>query len=256
MRHYETTFILRPNLGEDQFGIYTDYQVKGVAFRMRWIWSGTFMMGSPDDEPEQNDNETRHEVTLTRGFWLAETTCTQALWQAVMKNNPSNFKGEALPVDNVSWEDCQTFLEQINRFLPGLNLGLPTEAQWEWACRAGTDSPLNMGDFDPAKPFANLADQARAMTFVPQSGTPMAHEALEGSFEMMTPTQVLRELRLTMQALDITGRVCFDHVGNYWKNSRGQLLFSHSYQGYRFPEEQQAVLDLIDDGLKVGGGER
>ena len=150
------------NLGEDQFGIYTNYQIKGVEFRMRWIWPGTFMMGSPDDEPEQNDNETRHEVTLTRGFWLADTACTQALWQAVMKNNPSNFKGEELPVDSVSWEDCQTFLEQINGLLSGLHLGLPTEAQWEYACRAGTRTPFSFGrtistdqaNFDGNYPYA------------------------------------------------------------------------------------------------------
>ena len=84
----------------------------------------------------------------------------------------------------------------------------------------------------------------------------MAHEAAEGTFDMLTPAEVLRELRLTMQALDISGRVCFDHVGNYWKNRQGRLLFSHSYQGYQFPEEKQAVLDLIDEGLKVGGGDR
>ncbi len=133
------------NLGEDQLGIYTDYQVKGVEFRMRWIWPGTFMMGSPDDESERSNNEAHHEVTLTRGFWLADTACTQALWQAVMKDNPSKFKGEEHPVERIPWKDCQTFLEQINLFLPGFNLGLPTEAQWEYACRAGTRTPFSFG---------------------------------------------------------------------------------------------------------------
>ncbi len=102
-------------------------------------------MGSPDDEPGRGGDETCHDVTLTRGFWLADTACTQALWQAVMKDNPSEFKGEELPVDSVSWEDCQTFLEQINNLLPGLNLGLLTEAQWEYACRAGTLTPFSFG---------------------------------------------------------------------------------------------------------------
>ena len=103
------------------------------------------MMGSPDDESERSNNEAHHEVTLTRGFWLADTACTQALWQAVMKDNPSKFKGEELPVERIPWKDCQTFLEQINLFLPGFNLGLPTEAQWEYACRAGTRTPFSFG---------------------------------------------------------------------------------------------------------------
>ena len=96
----------------------------------------------------------------------------------------------------------------------------------------------------------------RSRPFRTWPGTPMAHAAAEGTFEVMTPAEVLRELRLTMQALDISGRVCFDHAGNHWKNARGRLLFSHSYEGYQFPEEKQTVLDLIDEGLQVGGGDR
>lgn len=168
------------SLGEDQLGIYTEYQVKGVAFRMRWIWPGTFMMGSSDDEFERNDNETRHEVTLTRGFWLADTACTQALWQAVMKKNPIQFKGEELPVDTVSWEGCQTFLAQINGLLPGLNLGLPTEAQWEYACRAGSQTPFSFGrmistgqaNFDGNYSYAGADKEEYRKTTVPVKARP------------------------------------------------------------------------------------
>jgi len=85
-------------------------------------------------------------------------------------------------------------------------------------------------------------------------GTPLAAEMEAGDFEMLTPTGQLRELRLTMQELSVTGRVCFDHAGNYWRNRRGGLLFSQSYEGYPFPGEKQTVLDLIEEGLKVKTG--
>ncbi|MEM7391058.1 MAG: SUMF1/EgtB/PvdO family nonheme iron enzyme, partial [Verrucomicrobiota bacterium] len=131
--------------GDDDDGIWADFEVEGVRQRMRWISPGTFMMGSPEDEPGRYDDETRHEVRLTRGLWLFDTACTQALWKAVMKAEPSRFKGLRRPVENVSWNDCQTFLSAINRRVPGLDLELPTEAQWEYACRAGTESPFSFG---------------------------------------------------------------------------------------------------------------
>jgi radical SAM superfamily enzyme YgiQ (UPF0313 family) len=92
----------------------------------------------------------------------------------------------------------------------------------------------------------------RSRPFRSWPGTPLAEETARGSFETLTPEEQLKELRLTIQTLSVTGRVCFDHAGNYWKDRRGQLLFSHSYEGYQFPEEKQRVLDRIDDGLQVG----
>jgi radical SAM superfamily enzyme YgiQ (UPF0313 family) len=92
----------------------------------------------------------------------------------------------------------------------------------------------------------------RSRPFRSWPGTPLGREIDEQKFEMLTPAEQLKELRLTMQELSVTGRVCFDHAGNYWKDRRGQLLFTHSYEGYKFPEEKQTVLDLIDEGLKAG----
>jgi formylglycine-generating enzyme required for sulfatase activity len=103
-------------------------------------------MGSPDEEAERSKLERLHEVTLTQGFWLADTACTQALWTAVTGENPSNFKGEDRPVENVSWDDCRKFIESVNRPAEGLNLRLPTEAEWEYACRAGTTTPFAFGE--------------------------------------------------------------------------------------------------------------
>ncbi len=96
----------------------------------------------------------------------------------------------------------------------------------------------------------------RSRPFRAWPGTPMAQAEAEGRFEMLTPTEQLHELRLTMQVLSVSSRVCFDHAGNYWKNRRGGHLFSHSYEGYQFPREKQKVLDLIDEGLAVGRGAR
>lgn len=133
-------------IGIDKYGCWWMFTVNGVSFRMRSIPAGTFLMGSPEGEPERNGDEEQHEVTISK-FWLAETACTQELWQAVMGDNPSMFKGGGLPVEQVSWDDCQRFLDAINRMLPlpGNGFRLPTEAEWEHACRAGTSTPFSFG---------------------------------------------------------------------------------------------------------------
>ncbi|HPI61317.1 MAG TPA: formylglycine-generating enzyme family protein [Zoogloea sp.] len=136
----------REGVGVDEFGLYAEFSAKGVSQRCRWIAPGTFPMGSPPDESSRSDDETLHEVTLSRGYWLADTACTQALWQAVMGENPSFFQDDpAQPVEQVSWEAVQTFLDRLNALVPGLDAGLPSEAQWEYACRAGTTAPFSFG---------------------------------------------------------------------------------------------------------------
>lgn len=104
-------------------------------------------MGSPKDEIERMaDREQQHLVTLTRGYWLADTACTQALWIAVTGINPSRFQESLnLPVETVSWDDVKQFIRRLNAQETGLNARLPTEAEWEYACRAGTSTPFSFG---------------------------------------------------------------------------------------------------------------
>jgi sulfatase modifying factor 1 len=152
-------------IGFDNYGLYADFSVKNITQRMRWIALGRFMMGSPEDEPERwGDESPQHEVVLTHGFWLADTACTQALWQAVMGKNPSKFQDDPQnPVENVSWDMInKEFLPRINGAVPGLDVCLPTEAQWEYACRAGTTMPFWWGseltteqaNYDGDNPYA------------------------------------------------------------------------------------------------------
>lgn len=133
--------------GMDRFGYWQAFAIEGVRQVMRWIPPGTFLMGSPEDEPERFDDETQHEVTLTRGFWLGETTVTQALWQALAGENPSRFGDDPdCPVEQVSGEDCVAWIDRANDRLDGFLLRLPTDAEWEYACRAGTTTPFHFGE--------------------------------------------------------------------------------------------------------------
>ena len=134
-------------LGYDKVGLYSDIIIKDITQRCRWIPPGIFSMGSPSSEKKRHDSETQHQVTFTQGFWLADSACTQALWKAVMGDNPAFFtKNENNPVEQVSWDDVQNFIKKLNILIPGLGIQLPTEAQWEYACRAGTVTPFSFGE--------------------------------------------------------------------------------------------------------------
>jgi formylglycine-generating enzyme required for sulfatase activity len=125
---------------------------QGAEIDMIWIEPGSFMMGSPSGELGRDDDETQHRVTLTKGYWLGKYEVTQAQWKAVMESNPSKFIGDDLPVEQVSWDDAMKFCKKLTererdaeRLPSGYEYTLPTEAQWEYACRAGTTSSLNSG---------------------------------------------------------------------------------------------------------------
>jgi formylglycine-generating enzyme len=112
-----------------------------------FIPAGTFVMGSPPREAYRDPNESEHEVTLTRPFYMQVTEVTQGQWKALMGSNPSAAKGcgDACPVERVSWRDCIAFIEKLNARQEG-RYRLPTEAEWEYACRAGTKTAFSWGD--------------------------------------------------------------------------------------------------------------
>lgn len=125
---------------------FLEIKIRQHKCRFIWIPPGEFLMGSPKTERGRHDNENQHSVVLTQGYWLAETACTQAFWQALMGKNPSRFKGDDLPVEQVSWEDVQQFISKLNRSLQGIVARLPTEAEWEYACRAGSETAFSFGE--------------------------------------------------------------------------------------------------------------
>lgn len=109
----------------------------GATMDLVWVAPGSFQMGSNDGNPGEKPV---HKVTLTKGYWIGKFEVTQKQWQSVMGNNPSHFKGDDLPVECVSWNDCQEFFEKVNSMNPALRVSLPTEAQWAFAARGGTRS--------------------------------------------------------------------------------------------------------------------
>ena len=113
-----------------------------VPLEIVWCPSGMFMMGSETGDPDESP---MHEVTLTQGFWMGKYEVTQAQWVAVMDSNPSNFTGDNRPVEDVSWNDAQSFISALNA-ATYKTFRLPTEAEWEYACRAGTTTAYNFDD--------------------------------------------------------------------------------------------------------------
>ncbi|MEO0414951.1 MAG: SUMF1/EgtB/PvdO family nonheme iron enzyme [Verrucomicrobiota bacterium] len=148
---------VEPTMEANEFPTSSESRMQGTkageqrefaGIKFRWCPPGTFQMGSPSSEPNRSDDEKQHMVTLTKGFWIAETECTQAEWQRVMGSNPSRFSGSDRPVEEVSWEDAQEYLSKLNQansFSGGWKFNLPTEAQWEYACRAGTTTAYAFG---------------------------------------------------------------------------------------------------------------
>jgi formylglycine-generating enzyme required for sulfatase activity len=111
------------------------------------IAAGTFFMGSPPEEASRGADETRHEVTVTRAFLLGRSEVTQAEWRTIVGTSPSHFAdcGPRCPVESVNYQEIEEFLKRLNEGGGPLRYRLPTEAEWEYACRAGTMSPFSTG---------------------------------------------------------------------------------------------------------------
>ena len=118
----------------------TEININSITSQMVYVQGGTFMMGATSEQgcAAYSDEKPAHRVTLS-GFYIGKYEVTQSLWRAVMYYNPSRFKGDNLPVEMVSWDDCQQFIKKLNA-ITGKSFRLPTEAEWEYAARGGKQS--------------------------------------------------------------------------------------------------------------------
>lgn len=151
--------------GEDVYGVWAGFVVGGVEHRLRWIPGGRALLGSPDKELGRFEDEAQRWVDV-EDSWLGEVPVTQALYTAVMGRNPSRFQSSAVPwlcadrpVEQVSWDDAQAFLEKLNGERPELELELPSEDGWEYACRAGTTKATYAGDLETAGGRSQVLDR-------------------------------------------------------------------------------------------------
>ncbi len=153
----------------------------GATMEFIWCEKGVFTMGQNDGEWDPSkDEEPRRKITLTKGFWLAKYETTQGQWKSVMGANPSHFTGDdTLPVEMVSWKSCQEFAEKVGAAL-GVKLRLPTEAEWEYACRAGTRTAYYWG----YQAHTKRANYDGADSFHPERSLPSVGKTVKtGSYE-------------------------------------------------------------------------
>ena len=169
-----------------------------LGMKFVYIPPGTFTMGSPEREPGRDKDEKQHQVTLTKGFYMQTTEVTQKQWAALMGKNPSHFKGSGnSPVENVTWKEVQTFIRKLSQRerAKGHQYSLPTEAQWEYACRAGTTTPFAFGN-------CLSTDQANYDGNYPQNGCAKGRN---------------RKKTLPVQSLGANSWGLYDMHGNVWE---------------------------------------
>ena len=154
------TFNVEVKINNSEYENFTTSLPNGVNLDMVWIEPGTFIMGSPEDEIGRLDfvGEDQHRVVISSGYWLGKYEVTQAQYKALMGENPSRFRDDNNPVEQVSWNDAMSFCEKLTeiekiagRLPEGYRYTLPTEAQWEYACRAGTITAFYNGTNIPTE---------------------------------------------------------------------------------------------------------
>ena len=168
-----------------------------TAMKMVWVPQGSFCMGSDPSEKEREEDEGPLHIVNISGFWIGQYPVTQAEWQKIMGSNPSRFKnGDNYPVEYVSWKDAYNFIKKLNQYHENkYRFALPTEAQWEYACRAGTTTPFYFGD--------NLStDQANYNGNLPYKDGPLG---------------IYRESTTSVGTFRANGFGIFDMHGNVWE---------------------------------------
>ncbi|MDX9753940.1 MAG: formylglycine-generating enzyme family protein [bacterium] len=141
----------------ETFTLSLDLPTGATPLEMICLPAGSFLMGSPETEKERYPNEgPQHTVHISQPFFLGKYPITQAQWEAVMGTNPSHFKGANLPVEQVSWNDTQEFIQKLNQLNQG-TYRLPSEAEWEYACRAGTTTRFYWGDDEASEQIGDYA---------------------------------------------------------------------------------------------------
>ncbi len=213
------------------------FTIDSVTFTMIGVEGGTFTMGATQDMLDPYDDELpMHKVTLS-SFMLGETEVTQALWEAVLDYNPSNFLHPELPVDNVAWEECQDFIDRLNG-LTHQHFRLPTEAEWEYACRGGQKS-----------------------RHTPFSGSQVLDEVgwYKGNCKEPQPTRLLMPNELGLY--DMAGNVwewCSDYYASYPEDSvvnpKGPLEGNyHVCRGGCWSGSDKGCSPTTRSRLKLGG---
>jgi formylglycine-generating enzyme required for sulfatase activity len=188
-----------------------------TSLTMLWIPPGRFLMGSPAEEPERSGAEGPQHLVQLQGFFLAQTPITQAQWRLVaqwrpnraerawnrkLDPNPSRFSGDHRPVEGVSWDDAMEFCHRLSR-RTGRIYTLPSEAQWDYACRAGTTTPFHCGSTISTK-LANY------------DGTKVYGDGEKGEFRQQT-TDVTTFPANTWGLYDMQGNVCLNILRADWK---------------------------------------
>jgi formylglycine-generating enzyme required for sulfatase activity len=223
------------DFGSDRYGLYATFEVKPVRQRMRWIPPGRFFMGSPAERDYgRGDEGPQHEVIITHGYWMFDTPCTQGLWTALMGDNPSSFPDPERPVEQVSWEIAVEFAKKLNerlakdgpsnanRLIDGwerLLFRLPTEAEWEYACRSGTTGDTYAGDLDLK---SNDETKSEILDSIAWYGGNSGHAYdLEKSVEMIWLKDLQAEektggtRKVAQKAANAWG--LYDMLGNVWE---------------------------------------
>lgn len=241
---YPTSF------GHDSRGWWVTLRIHGVLQGMRWIPAGKFTMGAPVSEPGSSSFERpRHKVAIKQGFWMFDTPCTQELWRAVMRSNPSRFQSPNRPVEQMGFDAVQIFMERVNASMPGLEFRLPSEAAWEYACRAGTKTALYNGPIE-------ILGQHNAPALDPiawyggNSGAGYTQENgvdCKGWRDKQYPHEWAGTHPVMCKAPNAWG--LYDMLGNVWEWCEDDWSYTHEYA---LPHGESWVSNPLDRDGKAG----